>query len=151
MSNQAVDAILQKAEQRAREAGLPYRGAVTPQEAWELVQHLPNTRLVDVRSKAEWQLIGRIPGAIEVEFKFFPDWKPNGSFIDDLQRQLRLDDNVLFLCRSGVRSDAAAKALLAEGFNSVFNVLEGFEGDLDENKHRLKNGWKNSGLPWTQG
>ena len=151
MSNQAVDAILQKAEQRAKDAGLPYRGAVTPQEAWELVQQLPNTRLVDVRSKAEWQLIGRIPGTIEVEFKFFPDWKPNSAFIDDLQRQLRLDDNVLFLCRSGVRSDAAAKALLAEGFKSVFNVLEGFEGDLDENKHRLKNGWKNSGLPWTQG
>jgi len=148
---ESIDAILQRAEQRAREAGLPYRGALTPAEAWTLVQNLANTRLVDVRSKAEWQLIGRIPGAIEVEFKQFPDWKPNSAFIDDLQRQLRLDDNVLFLCRSGVRSDAAAKALLAEGFQSVFNVLEGFEGDLDENKHRLKNGWKNSGLPWTQG
>lgn len=152
MSNeQSVDAILQRAEQRARDAGLPYRGAVTPAEAWALVQHLPNTRLVDVRSKAEWQLIGRIPGAIEVEFKFFPDWKPNSAFIDELQRQLRLDDNVLFLCRSGVRSDGAAKALLGEGFKSVFNVLEGFEGDLDESKHRLKNGWKNAGLPWQQG
>ena len=152
MSNEdSVDAILQRAEQRAREAGLPYRGALTPKEAWTLVQNLANTRLVDVRSKAEWQLIGRIPGAIEVEFKQFPDWKPNSAFIDDLQRQLRLDDNVLFLCRSGVRSDAAAKALLAEGFKSIFNVLEGLEGDLDENKHRLKNGWKNSGLPWQQG
>jgi rhodanese-related sulfurtransferase len=129
---------------------LPYRGAVTPKEAWELLQKLPNTRLVDVRSKAEWQLVGRIAGAIEVEFKFFPDWKPNASFIDDLQRQLRLDDNVLFLCRSGVRSDNAAKLLLGEGFKSIFNVLEGFEGDLDENKHRQKGGWKNSGLPWSQ-
>jgi rhodanese-related sulfurtransferase len=150
MSNESTEVILQRAAERAASAGLPYRGALTPTEAWQLLQQLPAARLVDVRSKAEWQLVGRIPGAIEVEFKFFPDWKPNSNFLDEVQRQLRLDDHVLFLCRSGVRSDSAAKALAAEGFQNVYNVLEGFEGDPDENKQRRKNGWRNSGLPWSQ-
>ena len=145
-----IEAIIQRAEERARAARLPYRGAVTPQEAAELLEKQPGARLVDVRSKAEWQLVGRIPGAIEVEFKLFPDWRPNPAFIDDLQRQLRLDDHILFICRSGVRSDNAAKALLAEGFKNIYNVLEGFEGDLGQDKKRSVNGWKNAGLPWVQ-
>ena len=149
MSN-SVEDIIKQGEARARAAGLPYRGALTSREAAELLAQQPGARIVDVRSKAEWQLVGRIPDAIEVEFKLFPDWRPNPAFIDELQRQLRLDDHVLFICRSGVRSDSAAKALQGEGFKNIYNVLEGFEGDVGPDKKRNVNGWKNSGLPWFQ-
>lgn len=148
MSNS--EELIKKAEERGRAANLPYRGAVTPKEAAELLAAQPGARIVDVRSKAEWTLVGRIPDAIEVEFKLFPEWKPNPAFVDDLQRQLRLDDHVLFICRSGVRSDNAARLLAAEGFKNVYNVLEGFEGDVGPDKKRNVNGWKNSGLPWYQ-
>ena len=81
MSN-SVEDIIKQGEARARAAGLPYRGALTPREAAELLAQLPGARIVDVRSKAEWQLVGRIPDAIEVEFKLFPDWRPNPAFVD---------------------------------------------------------------------
>lgn len=145
-----TEEILMQAEERARAGGLPYRGTVTPKEATELLAALPGARLVDVRSSAEWQLIGRVPGAIEVELKIFPGWHPNPDFVDSVKAAVKAADPVFFMCRSGVRSDAAARLLQIEGFSNVFNVLEGFEGDLGPDKKRNVSGWKNSGLPWYQ-
>lgn len=150
MNNTIAD-IIKRAEERAQSSGVPYRGVLTPKEAWQLCQHLSQTRLVDVRSQAEWQLVGRVPGALEVELKLFPGWAPNAAFVEQIKGQLRPGENVLFLCRSGARSDAAAKIMQGEGYGNVFNILEGFEGDLNgETKKRDMNGWKNSGLPWFQ-
>lgn len=139
--------ILARAESRGHAEGLPYRGAVMPAEAWEL-QQAGAAHILDIRTVAELELVGRIPGAEEIEWKSYPDWALNPDFLVQVRRRLSPRDNILLVCRSAVRSHDAAALLAAEGFGSCFNVLEGFEGDKNGDSQRTVNGWKVRGLPW---
>ena len=147
-----IDEILASAKQRAQKMGLPYAGALTPQEAYALMQQHAKARLVDVRTRAEWDWVGRVPNAVEVEFLSYPGNVPNDSFVEELEQKVAKDALVLFLCRSGGRSHNAAGFAAEAGFSQAYNVLEGFEGDRDANGQRNKiGGWRAAGLPWVQG
>lgn len=148
-----VEAILAEAHQRAIERNLPYSGALTPKEANTLLSALPGALLVDVRTRAEWDYVGHVPGSIHIEWNTYPDGTRNPEFLGELQGAVANPDApVLFLCRSGQRSDQAARAARAAGYSRAFNVLEGFEGDKDDSGQRGHlNGWRNALLPWTQG
>lgn len=144
-------AILEKAQQRAQELGLPYKGALLPMEAYRVLQEHTQAQLVDVRSRAELDWVGRIPGATEIELRSYPGMQPNPNFFDQLTNQLDKSLPVLFICRSGARSNQAAAMATGMDFAECYNILEGFEGDRDENGQRGKaSGWKASGLPWVQ-
>lgn len=145
-----VGEIIRRAESRARERVIAYRGLLTPNEAWELLQANPSAKLLDVRSHEELTLIGRVPGAIEVEWKLYPEWSLNPRFLSDVKARVAPSDLVLLLCRSGVRSREAAEFLTREGFRNSFNVLEGFEGDKNAAGQRVVAGWKAHQLPWSQ-
>ena len=143
--------ILKKAQQRAREMGLPYAGALLPAEAYALAQQQPGAKVVDVRSRAELDFVGRIPGSVEIEWKSYPGMQPNPEFIRQLTQKVAPDTRVMFVCRSGGRSHDAALAALQAGYRDAFNVLEGFEGDRDDDGHRnTVGGWRAAGLPWVQ-
>lgn len=144
--------VLQRAQQRTQTAQLPYAGALTPEEAFVLLQQLPGAVLVDVRTQAEWTFVGGVANAVQIEWKSFPGMQPNPAFITQLQAQVPGQAHVLFLCRSGARSHDAAVAATAAGFSHCYNVLEGFEGDRDAHGQRGRlNGWQAAGLPWNQG
>lgn len=148
----SVENILAAAAVRGEQAGLAYRGAVLPAEAWALRQQLPGTVIVDVRSAAEWQFVGVVPDAVRIELRTYPGMVPNPGFVSQLQQQVDKAATVLFICRSGARSDEAARLAAEAGYSQVYNVLEGFEGDRDASQHRGQlNGWKAAGLPWMQG
>jgi rhodanese-related sulfurtransferase len=150
MSN--TDDILTAARERARQMGLPYSGALLPQEAFQLWQSLPDTKLVDVRSRAEWDWVGRIPGAVEIELLGYPGNLPNPAFVQELEQKVDAAAPVLFICRSGGRSHNAAMLAMQSGYADCYNVLEGFEGDRDPQGHRnTLGGWRAAGLPWLQG
>lgn len=143
--------LLELARQRAQRLGLPYAGALTPAEAYEIWQLAPGTRLVDVRTRAEWDWVGRVPGATEIEWLSYPGNQPNPHFLAQLRREVDPEALVLFMCRSGGRSDKAARAAAEAGYPECYNVLEGFEGDRDANHHRNRiGGWRHAGLPWQQ-
>lgn len=108
--------------------------------------------LLDVRDPLEFSLVGHPAGAVNIPWKFAPDWRPNPGFLDGV-RQLAPDPAtpIYLLCRSGQRSLDAAKALAAAGYAQLTNVEEGFEGPLDQQKHRgTVGGWRHHGLPWEQ-
>jgi rhodanese-related sulfurtransferase len=147
----SITEILNRAKLRANEMDLPYEGALLPTEALTFLQENSGARLVDVRSKAEWSWVGRIPGAVEIEWLFFPSMQANPDFLEHLSLKVPKESPVMFICRSGVRSNQAAIAALESGYVNCFNVLEGFEGDKDSNGHRgVQGGWKAAGLPWVQ-
>ena len=140
---------LKKAKARADELDLPYAGALTPAEAWEIWQNAPGATLVDVRTRAEWDWVGRIPNAVEIEWQGYPGGQPNPDFLNQLKRQVDPESVVMFICRSGVRSHNAASLATEAGFSSCYNVLEGFEGNVDASGQRGKlGGWRFAGLPW---
>ena len=147
-----TDDTLQKARQRGKEMGLPYEGALTPREAHELVQQGGGAKIVDVRTKAELDWVGRVPGAVEVELLSWPGSRPNADFVKQLESAVPDKDTpLLFLCRSGGRSHNAAMLAMQAGYSDAYNVLEGFEGDKDDGGHRnTVGGWRAAGLPWTQ-
>jgi rhodanese-related sulfurtransferase len=143
---------LETAHERAKQMGLPYDGALTPREAHQVLQEVPSAKLVDVRTKAELEWVGRIPGAVEVELLTYPGGRPNPDFIKELERLVAdKDAPLMFICRSGGRSHNAAMMAQQAGYAECYNVLEGFEGDKDNAGHRnAKGGWRVAGLPWTQ-
>lgn len=144
--------ILETARARAAQMGLPYSGALLPQEAFALWKTLPGAQLVDVRTRAEWDWVGRIPAAVEIEWLSYPDNRPNSGFVQQLQQKIDTDAPVLFICRSGGRSHNAAMLATQAGYSNCYNVLEGFEGDRDPQGHRnTVGGWRAAGLPWVQG
>lgn len=147
-----TERVLRAARQRAQERGLPYSGALTPREAYELWREAAGATLVDVRTHAEWEYVGRIPGAVEIELLSYPGNRANPAFLAELERQI--DDKrapVMFICRSGGRSHNAALLALQSGYSDAYNVLEGFEGDRDAQGHRnTVGGWRAAGLPWVQ-
>ena len=143
--------ILAAARERARANGIPYEGLLLPAEAAQLMREDGNAVLVDVRSRAEWEFVGRIPGAVEIEWKSYPGMLPNAQFRDQLASRVKKDALVMFICRSGGRSHESAMTATQAGFKSCFNVLEGFEGDKDASGHRnTVGGWRAAGLPWAQ-
>lgn len=147
-----ITELLNLAHRRAREAQSPFAGAMLPHEAYALVQIAPGARLVDVRSHAELELNGVIPGALHVEWRSWPDWTHNPHFLVQLAQASDPESLLFFICRDARRSHHAAAACAESGRGGCYNVLEGFEGELDRNTgHRNEiNGWKKRGLPWTQ-
>lgn len=147
-----TDHILETARTRARQMGLPYSGALLPQEAFQLWKSMPGAQLVDVRTRAEWDWVGRIPGAVEIELLSYPGNRPNPAFAQELEQKVATDAPLLFICRSGGRSHNAALIATQAGYADCYNVLEGFEGDRDPQGHRSTlGGWRVAGLPWVQG
>jgi rhodanese-related sulfurtransferase len=143
--------ILATARERARAKGIPYEGLLLPSEAAQLMREDATAVLVDVRSRAEWDFVGRIPGAVEIEWKSYPGMAPNAQFTDQLASRVKKDALAMFICRSGGRSHETATLATKAGFKSCFNVLEGFEGDRDATGHRnTVGGWRAAGLPWAQ-
>jgi len=143
--------ILILAQQRAKALNLPYEGALTPAEAHEVWQFAPGARLIDVRTRAELDFVGRIPGAVEIEWQGYPGFAINPHFVTELKRQVDHEALAMFICRSGHRSHHAAAAATAAGFPDCYNVLEGFEGDRDAHGQRGKSGgWRTAALPWQQ-
>jgi rhodanese-related sulfurtransferase len=149
-AEESLDDVLRRAENRAREDGVAYRGQITPEEAWRIFQEYPGARLLDLRSTEELTLIGRVPDAVEIEWRLFRDWSLNPHFLRDVEKTFLPDDVILLLCRSGVRSKEAGELLASRGFRHCFNVLEGFEGDKNAAGQRVVAGWKVRGLPWSQ-
>ena len=147
-----ITELLDTAHQRSQSNSWSFAGALLPHEAHELLQIAPGTRLIDVRSHAELELNGMIPDALHVELLSWPGWVPNPHFLTQLAQATDPESLLLFICRSGHRSHYAAAACTEAGRGSCYNVLEGFEGDLDKaTGHRNElNGWKQRGLPWTQ-
>ena len=126
-----------------------YAGDVTPQLAFDWWKQ-GLAVLVDVRSDAEREWVGFVPGAVAVPWKQWPGMKPNGDFDEGLKAAVPPGKKALLFCRSGVRSVAAAQRATELGIEA-YNVLEGFEGDPDENAHRgQRGGWRFRGLPWRQ-
>ncbi|MDM5148131.1 rhodanese-like domain-containing protein [Candidatus Persebacteraceae bacterium Df01] len=142
---------LAAAVQRKQQLDLPYAGALTPDEAHTLWQEEPQAMLVDVRTIPEMTYVGRVPNAVAIQWQFFPDMTVNEAFLDELKKIADVNQPVMFLCRSGVRSHYAATVATEAGYCAAFNILEGFEGELDTNGHRGKiNGWRCRRLPWVQ-
>jgi rhodanese-related sulfurtransferase len=135
---------------------------VDVETTWQGLVSRPKSQLIDVRTRAEWTYVG-LPdlGSIGkrpvlVEWQTFPDQAVDPRFIERLAGELQAlgvekDDELFFICRSGGRSLAAAKAMAELGYRACHNVAGGFEGPLDDDRHRGSvSGWKAAGLPWLQ-
>jgi rhodanese-related sulfurtransferase len=124
-----------------------------PKQAWEFMNDHPEAVLVDVRTAVEFSHVGHPVGALHIAWKEAPEWTVNPAFVDEVTRHVPGRTRpVLLLCRSGQRSLAAARALAEAGYSTPINIEEGFEGPLDEKKHRSTlGGWRFHGLPWEQG
>jgi rhodanese-related sulfurtransferase len=146
----AAATLLEVACSRGRAKGLAYSGEVTPQEAW-LLHSAGLARLVDIRTEPEWEFVGSVPDVPLVEWRRYRESAPNPGFLEELEAVAGREEAILLLCRSGVRSHHAADAAARAGFPQVFNVLEGFEGELDGDGRRgTRGGWRAAGLPWEQ-
>jgi rhodanese-related sulfurtransferase len=144
------DAILERAASQARDNRLPFAGSIAPVDAWALVE-AGRAVLVDVRSAEERKFVGYVPESIHVAWATGTALTRNPRFLRELEAKVGKNDVVLFLCRSGKRSAIAAEAATKIGFGAVFNVSEGFEGDLDDDHRRGRlGGWRLRGLKWIQ-
>ena len=148
-----ITELLSIGRQRAEAGSLPYAGAFTPSETFALLTAQPQAILVDVRTNAERDWVGRV--AIDaqqhaaVQWTSYPDGLPNPDFLDQLALVADKNTTILFLCRSGVRSRHAATLAAAHGYAACFDILEGFEGDKDAAGHRKSvGGWCKADLPW---
>ncbi len=122
-----------------------------PKEAFQFLKNNSSAVLIDVRSEIEYLFVGHPVGSIHVPWNDGPDWAINPDFVAHVKKIANENRSVLLICRSGVRSLEAGKALEEAGFKEVYNVLHGFEGDLDESHRRSSlNGWRHDGLPWEQ-
>ncbi len=136
-----------------------YAGDVSVAAAWDHLSREPVAHLVDVRTAAEWNFVGgpdlsSISRSVHrIAWQMFPSMAQNPDFVAHASAALggNKDASVFFLCRSGARSRAAAIAMTEAGYTKCFNIAGGFEGDLDDERHRgAANGWKAAGLPWVQ-
>jgi rhodanese-related sulfurtransferase len=135
-----------------------YTGDVAPQTAFKILSENKDAVLIDVRTRPEWNYVG-LPelGSIGkkpalLEWQVFPSMQPNPDFVTALSGAVAdKAAPLLFLCRSGARSAAAAKAMTAAGYSTCLNISDGFEGPLDaQAKRGSAGGWKAAGLPWRQ-
>ncbi len=126
---------------------------LSPADAQKLLLESPDTLFIDCRSEMEYLFVGHPKGAPNVPWNDGPDWEVNPHFVQVVKKLAGHVSGrpVLLICRSGNRSTAAARALEGAGFSSVYNVLHGFEGDRDAQRHRnTLNGWRFEGLGWEQ-
>jgi rhodanese-related sulfurtransferase len=155
MPSETSELVLPQALEAAREAaqqtGLPYAGGVPPQTAWQLFSS-GEALLVDVRSGEERKFVGHVPQSLHVAWATGTALTRNPRFVRELEAKVGGKEAVvLLLCRSGKRSALAAEAAAKAGFTQVYNVLEGFEGEIDARQHRgVADGWRFHGLPWEQ-
>lgn len=142
--------VLVAARREAEASALSHAGGVTPRDAWALVQQ-GRAVLVDVRSAEERKFVGRVPDSVHVAWATGTSLTRNPRFVRELEAKVGKDQVVLLLCRSGKRSALAAEAAAKAGFTQAYNVLEGFEGELDAAQQRgHADGWRHHGLPWVQ-
>ncbi len=149
-AGQASHQVLDNARAKAVAASLAYAGGVSPTEAWELVRS-GTAVLIDVRTAEELKFVGHVPNTLHVPWASGTALTRNPRFVRELEQKASKDQVVLLLCRSGKRSVLAAEAATKAGFSNVFNILEGFEGEIDAQQHRgNSDGWRYHGLPWIQ-
>jgi rhodanese-related sulfurtransferase len=126
-----------------------YAGDVTPEQAAQWLMNGEGV-LVDVRTDAEREWVGYVPDSVGLAWKQWPGMVSNSGFDDGVRAAVPAGKKALMLCRSGVRSIAAARRATELGLEA-YNILEGFEGDPDEQGHRgRRSGWRFLGLPWRQ-
>jgi rhodanese-related sulfurtransferase len=124
---------------------------MTPRQTYEFLQSNPEAVFVDVRSEMEYLFVGHPEGSMLIPWIDGPDWEINPDFVGHVKKAASVNRPVVLICRSGRRSVDAGLALEKAGLQDVYNVLHGFEGDLDETHHRNShNGWRFDGLPWAQ-
>jgi rhodanese-related sulfurtransferase len=133
---------------------------ITPDQAWDKLQGEPRAVLIDVRSSMEFLFVGHPKGSVHVAWIDAPEWTVNPDFVTEVRKVMLggvgleehgSDAPVLLICRSGKRSLEAGKLLMENEFMDVYNIAEGFEGELDEGHHRSTiGGWRFHGLPWEQ-
>jgi rhodanese-related sulfurtransferase len=139
---------------------------VTAREAFEMWRSDPKrVKILDVRTPEEYFFVGHAEMARNIPIGFVkyqwnaeknePVLEPNPNFVSSAKSQYSATDTLLVTCRSGGRSALAVNALAKAGFKRAYNVIDGMEGDLVDDPgsanhgKRMKNGWKNSGAPWT--
>jgi rhodanese-related sulfurtransferase len=123
---------------------------LTPKEAHEFLARHPRSAFVDCRGEWERMFTGYPAGSVSIPWIDLAEGEINPRFAETVRAEAG-DNPVVLICRSGNRSLDAGHALEATGFKSVYHVSTGFEGDLDEHRHRnTKNGWRFDGLPWEQ-
>jgi rhodanese-related sulfurtransferase len=146
----SIQTILDTAKKRAQINQLPYSGALTPMEVYDVMHKTEHAVLVDVRTTAELDLVGKVPGALHIEWAFYPGMDANQDFASQLEMQVDKEALVIFMCRTGGRSHHAAALASSLGFAEAFNMLEGFEGEANAERQRtMINGWRHAGLPWS--
>jgi rhodanese-related sulfurtransferase len=133
---------------------------ISPQQAWEILEEEPQAVLLDVRTSMEYEYVGHPLNALHIPWMDAPDWNIDTEFVNKVRQALakRIGPEqelesiaILAICRSGKRSQAAAEELARQGFENLYNIEDGFEGDLDNNKRRNTiNGWRVADLPWEQ-
>lgn len=162
LSRSVTCGVLGAVNMASANGGTDYAGDLDVAEAWSLLTSNPKAQIVDVRTRAEWSFVG-LPDlsgigreAHLIEWQSFPDMAVNETFASAAAQALAAagadtQTPILFLCRSGGRSRAAAQAMTKAGFTQAYNIAGGFEGDLNAKRHRGEhNGWKAQGLPWRQ-
>jgi rhodanese-related sulfurtransferase len=146
----ASDPAIDRARLEAAKTALPFAGRLAPVDAWRLVQQ-GVAQLVDVRSAEERKFVGQVPDSLHVAWATGTALTRNPRFVRELESKVGKSAVVVLLCRSGKRSALAAEAATKAGFTSVFNVSEGFEGEINDALHRgTSDGWRFRGLPWIQ-
>lgn len=127
---------------------------LSPRETYEFLQSHSSALFIDCRSEMEYLFVGHPIGALHVAWNDGPDWEINQHFVGQVKKiagNNHAERPVVLICRSGNRSVEAGEALEKAGFNAVYNVLHGFEGELDEKHHRNSaSGWRFENLPWEQ-
>lgn len=142
--------IIARARSTGSELGLPYAGRVTPIEAWQLFSS-GAAQIIDVRTNEERKFVGHVPNTLHVPWQTGTSLNKNPRFVREVEAKVRKDSVVLLLCRSGKRSNDAAITLAASGFGDVYNIAEGFEGELNDKTQRGElGGWRYWSLPWIQ-
>jgi rhodanese-related sulfurtransferase len=142
--------ILNDARRRAAHLHLNYAGSIAPIDAWQLFSSLAAI-IIDIRSAEERLFVGYVPGTLHAPWAYGVGMVPNPNFLRELEARVSKDTVVLFLCRSGKRSAAAAAQATNAGWAHAFNIAEGFEGELDNARRRGQlGGWRHHGLPWIQ-
>jgi rhodanese-related sulfurtransferase len=141
--------LLAKVREQATRDGIPFAGTVSPQDAWLFFTN-DAAVIVDVRTAEERKFVGHVPGSLHVPWMIGTALTRNPRFTRELELKAKKHEVVLLLCRSGKRSAQAAEAATKAGFVNVFNIREGFEGDLDDGQRGASNGWRHHNLPWQQ-
>jgi len=125
-----------------------------PRQAYDFLQAQADALLIDCRSEMEYLFVGHPQGALHVAWNDGPDWEVNPHFVGQVRKLAGTNHAtrpIVLICRSGNRSLEAGQTLERAGFSEVYHVVHGFEGELDERRHRgSTSGWRFEGLPWEQ-